>query len=148
MSESTQAASGRLSWRGFLLLTTLLLSLAVLAGCAQSQVRYRQERVSRDYTYIDFTQDTRPLTFVSEVGGEHMSYYKVLAFEGDRFRVTVTDLEGKTSSVITGDGVEIREGTSMNGFQRIVEVQELETLFSIELDAHPYARYRLGIEKI
>ncbi|MGE4423989.1 MAG: hypothetical protein AB7D39_16950 [Pseudodesulfovibrio sp.] len=133
-------------WLGLPLL--VLFSLQAVAGCAPDRVRYRQERVSRDYNYIDFTQNTQPLTIVAEVGGEHMSFYKVLAFEGDRFRITVADLEGKTSAVVTGDGIEIREGADAGVFQRVVEVESLETLFSVELDAHPYGRYRLKIEKL
>lgn len=134
------------AWLGLPLL--LLCCLSAVAGCAQSQLRYRQEAVSRDYSYIDFTRNSRPLTIVAEVGGEHMTFYKVLAFQGDVFRITVVDLEGRTSKVISGEGIAVREGADSKVFQRIVEVEDLDTLFAIELDAHPYARYRLSIEKL
>ncbi|WP_148267002.1 hypothetical protein [Pseudodesulfovibrio mercurii] len=126
----------------------VLCLLSVVAGCVPSQVRHRQELVSRDYSYIDFTQNAAPLTIVADVGGEHMTYYKVLAFQGDRFRITVADLDGETSTVISGDGIRIRKGPDATVFQRLVEVEALDTLFSVELDAHPYGRYRLIIEKL
>ena len=126
----------------------MLCCLSAVAGCAPSQLRYRQEMTSRDYNYIDFIRNSEPLTFVSEVGGEHMTFYKVLAFQGDTFRITVVDLEGRTAPAISGEGIEVRKGSDSSVFQRIVEVQDPDALFYIELDAHPFGRYRLEIEKL
>ena len=117
-------------------------------GCCPSQIRYIHKEVSRDHTYIEFTENTRPLTIDSEVGGEHMTFYKVLAFQSDRFQITVTPLEGKVFSGISGDGIQIQKIPGSNVFQWTVEVDALETIFTIDLSAHPYGRYRLRIEKL
>ena len=48
-----------------------------------------------------------PYENVWEVGGEHMTFYKILGFEGGGFNVTVEALEGYVSWSLMGDGVSV-----------------------------------------
>ncbi len=126
----------------------LLVLLFILASCSPNQIRYQQQQVSRDYTYIEFTENIRPLTIIDEVGGEQMNFYKVLAFQGDQFDVKVVPLEGVPASSISGVGFRTKEIPGKNLPHWIIEVEALESIFTIDLSAHPYSRYQLYIEKL
>ncbi len=126
----------------------IFILLVFLCACSPSQIRYQQQRVSRDYTYLEFMENVQPLTLVAEVGGEHMSFYKVLAFQGDKFKVRISALDGKPFAGISGEGIHTQESLDGSSWLCVVEVKALETLFTIDLSAHPFSRYQLRIEKL
>lgn len=135
------------SIRLFVVLSIFLL-LSAVVGCTSSQIRYHQQQLSQDYTYIDFTENSTPLSIIAEVGGEHMSFYKVIAFYGDRFKICVIPLEGKPAATLSGDGVTVKESADEGFLQWVVQVDATEVFITIDFSAHPYGRYTLLIEKL
>ena len=126
----------------------LFLWIFCFVGCSPSHVRQHIEKVSRDYTYIDFVKNENPFEVVSEVGGEHMTFYKVLAFEKDEFCVTLTMLDGTVFFGISGEGINIESLPDLNTQKKKVKIEAQEAIFTIDLSAHPYGKYQLQIEKL
>ncbi len=77
-----------------------------------------------------------------------MTFYKVIAFEKDEFCVTLTTLNGVVFFSISGEGVRIKSIPSLRALKKVVAVEAQETIFAIELSAHPYGEYQLQIEKM
>ncbi len=107
----------------------------------------QQKDVSRDFTFIHFGHNKSPYVHQGEVGGEHISYIRVLGQAGDRFTVKVEALTGDLYDIVTGDGIKVASHTSKKTSQYEVSVSGRDTLFSVELSAHPYAEYKLIITK-
>lgn len=133
---------GRMA-RGFF---PLLSGMLLLAGCAPSHVFHTAEDVSRDFTYITFSQNSAPFQHASQVGGEHMSFIKVLGFEGEIYVVELTCKEGRCDYHISGDGVLIEKDPA-GPDSRTVTVLARDALFSVAVSAHPYGDYALKITK-
>lgn len=118
-----------------------LLLLFVLSGCAD-HVIYHQQKTSRDYTYIDFSRNSSPYLFRGQVGGEHMSFIKVLGFQGDRFTVTMRQSGDAGFTVYGEDACVRRSGTTAE-----VAIKAIDALFVIEISALSYGDYELEIAK-
>ena len=131
-----------------IILIIFLVGLFNFTGCSRSHIRHVVEKVSRDYIYIDFIENENPFRVISEVGGEHMTFYKVLAFENDEFRVTLTTLDGMVFFSVAGTGVYIESLHDPTIQKKVVKIKSQEAVFSIELSAHPYGKYQLEIQKI
>ena len=126
-------------------LTALLISVFWLAtGCAGHVVR-NHEGVSRDTTWIQFTEKGSPFVVNRLVGGEHISRYRLLGFEGERYRITGRG-EDLYMDIFPGNGADTYGTDSDDTFE--VEVIGLDALISVELSAHPVSEYQLRIEKI
>lgn len=133
---------------GFLIVGLMILLSTQCLAESKPHIRHHIEKVSRDYTYIDFLENKKPFEIISTVGGEHMTFYKVLAFEKDEFCVTLTTLDGVVFFGISGKGVHIESLPTSNAKKKVVKVEALETIFTIDLSAHPYGEYQLQIEKL
>lgn len=125
----------------------ILLGMLVLAGCAPQHILHYREAVSRDYTTITFSENSSPFRHKSQVGGEHMSFVKVLGFEGDVFIVELTSAEGDVGCHITGEDIRVERDLS-GGNKQTVTVLSGEVLFSVAVSAHPYGEYVLQISKL
>ena len=127
----------------------LFLGVILLQGCIDSHILHQREDVSRNWIYIDFSRNPHPCEIESAVGGEHMTFYKVLGFENDEFSVTVKNLNGHVDWGIAGDGISVESfpDQSSEGKKRVI-VNESEVIFTIDFSAHPYGEYKLRIEKL
>ncbi|WP_236892266.1 hypothetical protein [Desulfoluna limicola] len=124
-------------------MTALLIGTFCLAtGCAGHVIR-THESVSRDTTWIQFTQKESPFVVNGLVGGEHISQYRLLGFEGERYRITGRG-EDLYMNIFHGNGADAH-GT---GDTYVVAVIDLDALITVELSAHPVSQYQLRIEKI
>lgn len=122
-------------WLGFVLL------LLVLSGCAE-HVLYHQQGTSRDYTYIEFARNSSPYIFRGQVGGEHMTFVKVLGFQGERYTVAMRQ-DGDADFSVYGEGVRVlRKGATAE-----VEIIAIDALFEIEISALSYGDYELVVVK-
>ncbi len=132
----------------FLRIIFLCLMIIPLQGCSSSHVLFQREGLSRNWIYIDFSRNKAPYENESEVGGEHMTFYKILGFEGDEFNVTVKTLEGEVSWGVMGDGVSVTAISGGDDKGRHVTVEDSEDIFTVDFSAHPYGRYKLTVEKL
>ncbi len=128
-----------------LLILIFLPGLMLLQGCADSHILHHREDVSRNWIYIDFSTNQHPYETESAIGGEHMTFYKVLGFENDEFIVTVKNLEGRVDWGITGDGIRIE--SLPDAEKKRVFVDASEAIFTLDFSAHPFGRYKLRVEK-
>lgn len=125
--------------------TALLIGTFCLAtGCAGHVVR-THESVSRDTTWIQFTEKESPFVVNRLVGGEHISRYRLLGFEGERYRITGRG-EDLYMDIFPGNGADTYGTDTDDVFE--VEVIGLDALITVELSAHPVSEYQLRIEKI
>lgn len=97
---------------------------------------------------MDFSRNNHPYETISIVGGEHMIFYKILGFENDKFSVTVETLEGKVFWGVSGDGICIESIPGIEEVKKRVKVDAMEAIFSVDISAHPYGRYKLRVEKL
>ncbi len=114
-------------------------------GC-RSHIIHRYEEVSRDYTYLEFYRNPQPCRLQGIIGGEHQTFINVLGFTGDRYSVSMVDKEDHPSFAVSGDGIKV-SGTPENN-EKIVEIEAMETFFSIAVYAHPYGEYQMTIKKL
>ncbi len=129
----------------------LCLGIILLQGCADSHVLHYREDVSRNWIYIDFSRNPHPYEIEAIVGGEHMTFYKVLGFENDEFTLTVEtfkDIEARVDWGITGDGINVESLPDKGGEEKKrVIVDAPEVIFTVDFSAHPNGSYKLRIEK-
>ena len=120
-------------------------------GCTGSHILNQREGLSRTWIYIDFSRNQHPYETESIVGGEHMTFYKVLGFENDEFTVTVETfkaIEARVDWGISGDGIRIESLPDQDGKEKKrVTVDASEAIFTVDFSAHPYGEYKLRIEK-
>lgn len=135
MAFSTPA--GR-KWHG------VWLSAVLLAGCSYSPVLKRTESVSRDTTYLLFTDEATQFEHSAAVGGEHISRFRILAFSGDQFDIQVIDQDGDTYVSLDCGGCQQQ---SLSPSTTRLSIDDDEVWVTAELSAHPYAVYQLRIEK-
>jgi len=124
----------------------LLLGLLHLWGCAPSHVIHYREAVSRDCTTVAFTRNTNAYRYRSQVGGEHISTVQVLGFKGDVFRIQLTSHGDPVMFNIVGDGIRTVDTGRQHEKEAFVVVEASETIYDIELSAHPYGEFELKIE--
>ena len=129
-------------------LHALLLGLLSLLSCAPAHVIDYREAVSRDWTTVAFTRNTKNYRHRSQVGGEHISTVQVLGFRGDVFRIKLASRGDPVMFTIFGDGIRTVDTGQQNDKDALVVVEALETIVKIELSAHPYGAYELTIEPI
>lgn len=132
----------------FSLILLLCLWSISLQGCAESHILLHREGLSRTWIYIDFSRNKDPYETISNVGGEHMTFYKILGFEGDEFHVTIETLEGNVFWGVEGDGVLIESLPGGDTEKRSVTVVASEAIFTIDFSAHPFGGYKLKVEKL
>jgi len=80
------------------------------------------------------------------VGGEHITRYRILGFEGERYLITGRG-EDLYMSVDPGTS-SARLTPTRDDDTCIVEVLSLDALITIELSAHPVSDYTLEIHRI
>lgn len=103
------------------------------------------ESVSRDFYYIQLNKDQSPLVVPGFVGGEHQFHYRLLGFEGERFRITLKTLDGETYYGIEGEGVELSELDDKTE----VKINSEVTWIDISTSAGTFtSKYTLTIEKL
>ncbi|WP_321492066.1 hypothetical protein [uncultured Desulfobacter sp.] len=129
-------------------LVLFVLMTLLVQGCSKSHILFQREGISRTWIYIDFTKNETPYENQSIVGGEHMTFYKVLGFEGDEFVVTVETIEGNVMWGVMGDQVNIEPVRESNTEKKYVTVVDTEAIFTIDFSAHPFGQYKLTIEKM
>jgi hypothetical protein len=115
------------------------LILFTLSGCTGQLIHHWQE-TSRDYTYIDFSRNPSPYKFSGQVGGEHITYVKVLGFKGDHFTVAMQQ-EGDAGFIVYGEGVTVRQRAGIAH----VKTEATDSLFTIQISALSYGDYVLTI---
>ena len=126
----------------------ILFSVSVFTGCAAPYILHQRKDVSRDWTYLDFSRTNRPFVTRSAVGGEHMTFYRVIGFQNDRFIITLTPLTGDLFFSAAGEGVHVESLSGGAHRKKTVAVLAEEAVFSVELSAHPYGEYQLEIKKL
>lgn len=124
--------------QAFLGLAAFLI-LFTLCGCSGHLIHHWQE-TSRDYSYIDFARNSSPYTVSSRVGGEHITYVKILGFKGDHFTVEMQQ-EGNAGFIVHGEGATV----SKKGKITHVLIEATDTLVMIEISALSYGDYVLTI---
>ena len=92
--------------------------------------------MSRDFTYISFAHKKEAYIGKAEVGGEQISYTKIIAFAGEQYQIEVAPDPNLDLSV-SGRGVNVEDIT--DGFKKRVTVNEdtTETFIEISLTSHP-----------
>ena len=126
----------------------LFLLGVLLSGCSSSHVIQYREEVSRDFTDISFSKNQAPFCIRTIVGGEHVSSYTVLGFEGEVYVVKLTSLVGEAYHTISGDGIQITQKNPKESNRACIRILDKETMFTIRISSHPYAEYELLIQKI
>lgn len=134
-------------------LKTLLVPVFVtaLAACSSNPVIYHTEELSRDYTYLDISQNSSSYIVESQVGGEHQSIYKILGFKGERFTISIESIDGEAMHSLDGDGFRVFNYYSdeeKNIRVEEVEVTTMDTWVTFSLYAHPQAEYKLTVTKL
>lgn len=119
-------------------------AFCLTTGCAGHVVR-THESVSRDTTWIQFTERESPFVVDGIVGGEHITRYRLLGFEGEQYRITGHG-ENLYMDIFPGNGGDTYGTDSDDTF--VVKIIGLDALISVELSAHPVSNYHLRIEKI
>lgn len=109
-------------------------------------IMHRAEKVSRDYTYLEFYRNTGPCRFQGVIGGEHQTFINVIGFSGDRYSVSLIDKKNETSFSISGDEIKVSRQKSEN--EQIIEIEAMQTFFSISPSAYPYGEYQITIKKL
>lgn len=107
---------------------------------------HRYEEVSRDYTYLEFHRDKQPCQLKGIIGGEHQTFINVLGFAGDKYSVSLFEQAEHPSFTISGEGFKVSRSAENN--EQIVEIEAMETFFSIEVYAYPYGKYKMIIRKL
>ncbi|VFQ47199.1 hypothetical protein [Desulfoluna butyratoxydans] len=125
--------------------SVLLAALLLLAPGCVSHVIHTHESVSRDTTWIRVEEAKKPFVVSDIVGGEHITRYRILGFEGERYLITGRG-EGLYMSV--DPGTSARLIPTRDDDTCIVEVLSLDALITIELSAHPVSDYTLEIRRI
>jgi hypothetical protein len=123
------------------ILLCLLLCTGLLS-CSKSHIIHTQEKVSRDYTYIDFVRNPDPLSLRTSVGGEHIKAVKILGFEGDKYLVEFTNHSGTVRFQVAGEGILFKKTDPNRG---TIFIRDIEAIAAIETWAHPSAEYTLSI---
>lgn len=124
----------------------LVLGVVLFTGCVPSHVLHHHDDVSRDYTYITFSRNRSPYRLESQIGGEHVSSFRVLGFEGDIYQVEIDSRVGDVDCYISGEGIHVeRDPATIN--KQTVTVLERDCVFSVALSAYPYGEYMLRISK-
>ena len=111
-----------------------------------SHIIHRYDNVSRDYTYLEFYRNSQPCKLQGRIGGEHQTFIKVLGFSGDRYSVSLTKITDSPDFNISGDGIKVSNTTKSN--EKIIEIEAMETFFSINVSAYPYGKYQMTITKL
>lgn len=109
-------------------------------------IMHRAEKVSRDYTYLEFYRNTGPCRFKGIIGGEHQTFINVVGFSGDRYSVSLIEKKNEPSFSISGDGIKVSRQKREN--EIIVEIEAMQTFFSISPSAYPYGEYQITIKKL
>ncbi|MDJ0836708.1 MAG: hypothetical protein QNK37_09330 [Acidobacteriota bacterium] len=124
----------------------ILMAMAFcLSGC-RSHVLTDKTELSRDHTYISFQKLKKPYVRKGEVGGEQISFIKIIAFAGDRFDVAVTSTGGRLDLYVEGEGVRVEDSDEQDVKKRVTVAEDrLETFVEISLTAHPAANYTLTV---
>ncbi len=126
---------------------SIVFIMIFLTGCSSHRI-HQWEDVSQDCTYISFVNKTTPFRLTSQVGGEHTSFIKVLGFEGEMFEVAHHSLAGEVMVGISGQGIEIVDPGRTGTGKETVLVVDRESIFTVDLSAHPYGEYELTITRL
>jgi len=122
--------------------------LLMLVGCSlgcQTHVLTKKAELSRDHTFISFEKTNKPYVFKGEVGGEHINYTKIIAFEGDQYKVEVSPESEQLELSVEGKGIRV-EDIDNSAFKKKVTVDgSFETFIVLALTAHPSETFTLTI---
>ena len=136
-----------------LMATTLLWGMNVNASevvsfepSCRSHIIHRYELTSRDYSYLEFHRDGQPCRLQGIIGGEHQTFINVVAFIGDKYSVSLIKKKGDLDLAISGKGIKVLSSPEAN--EQIVEIEVMETFFTISPWAYPYGEYQLIIKKL
>ena len=80
--------------------------MALSTACSSSHILHTQKQVNRVYTYVDFARSSDPFEMKDSVGGDHISAVKILGFQGDKFLIEFTNVNGQVNYDIAGTGSE------------------------------------------
>lgn len=103
----------------------IIIICALSMGC-HSHVLTQKTEVSRDHVFISFENLKTPYTRSGEVGGEYMSLTKIIAFQGDHYKVEVTPESPDLKLWVGGPGVKEIEN---NGQSVVVSVEDVFETF-------------------
>lgn len=116
--------------------SVLFLLILLISGCS-GHILTKRDALSRDYTYISFLKTREPFIKKAEVGGEQLSITKLLAFEGDRFRISAKAKNGTIKMYVDGEGIVVEEEQD-GGNQKIIRIEDVpDCLVQIEISAYP-----------
>ncbi|SCY66160.1 hypothetical protein [Desulfoluna spongiiphila] len=122
----------------------LMASLLLAPGCV-NHVIHTHEGVSRDTTWIRVEEAKTPFVVSDIVGGEHITRYRILGFEGERYLITGS---GENLYMSVDPGPSARLTSTPDDDTCLVEVLSMDALISIELSAHPVSEYTLEIHRV
>jgi len=123
----------------------LLVAFLLLAPGCVNHVIHTHEGVSRDTTWIRVEEAEKPFVVSDIVGGEHITRYRILGFEGERYFITG---RGEDLYMSLDPGSSARLTPTRDDDSCVVEVLGMDALISIELSAHPVSDYTLEIHRI
>jgi hypothetical protein len=133
----------------YLLLFSLFISVPVYSK--PSHLLKHIEMLSRDYFYIDFSRDDSKYEQRSAVGGEHGTHYYILGFERDIFSISIYSEDENVGYVPKDNSYKILSEHWDDKKQvnmLIIEVIGQQTWVDVSLSAHPFAEYRIVIERL
>ena len=104
------------------------------------------EEASRDFSYLEFQRNKQPCQLKGKIGGEQQTFINVLGFAGDRYSVSLFEQVDHPSFTISGEGIKVLR--SAENKQQIVEIEAMQTFFSIAVYAYPYGEYKMTIKKL
>ena len=125
--------------------SVLLAALLLLAPGCVNHVIHTHESVSRDTTWVRVEEPNKPFVVSDIVGGEHITRYRILGFEGERYLITG---RGEDLYMSVDPGTSARLTPTQDDDTCIVEVLSLDALITIALSAHPVSDYTLEIHRI
>ncbi len=103
--------------------------------------------LSRDITYISFSQTKKAYVFKGEVGGEQTSITNLIGFAGERYEIKVTPKSEKIKLYVSGEGAEVKDGS--DPLHKTARVNSPHSVIEIALTAHPGSEaYVNNIRKI
>lgn len=120
--------------------------ILTFAPSCQAHVIHRLTSTSQDFSYLEFYRDKSPCHLQGIIGGEHQTFIKILALQGDTYSVSFTSLQGDTHFSVQGEGINVLNLKENN--EKIIKVEALESILSIEPYAYPYGEYQMIIRKL
>lgn len=115
----------------------------LFSGCSNSVLHVRRD-VSRTTTWVRVADPASPFTVSDVVGGEHITRYRLLGFEGERYRITGSG-EGLYMDIDPGPSAVLSSAPGRHLFD--LEIIGMDALVTIEVSSSDFvSTYHLAVE--